>query len=402
MASIIYTCTNKSNTRNERTVAFSNFVASGDTDKNIGLITSITYEHWHSSSLPRGWELSGRLIFGDGTSLTSSSQTLSISGNVVKFTNTFSVSLTSQQWSLLTSIQTLDSRGSTTSNSGYYGADLFWRATASHPMRIIITFDETPPAYYVPDITTFSVQRVNSNGVADDEGSYIATTMKLTFANSSALSIAALRVYYAANAYPIVGESSYIDLTSKISTLMNGVALNSTVITGQWDIKSSWYFAAVLIAGNESDVATSSIARAGGSLHISDQPGGGVCVCGYSTGTTTNPKFESYAPAYFYGGIADFGGTSLVDLVGIQRGITATQRIGSGGTGEFSITFPKAYTSAPTVIANLAGDLTGSSTGHIGVVIVSTSTTGCLIRVGNSSGAAYEPAITWVSIGTMS
>jgi len=399
---IIYTCTNKPNTRNDRSVPFSSFTASGDVGRNIGVITNIAYEHYHSSTHPRGYELRGRLAFGDGTALISDMQLLSISANVPKCVNTFAnLEITGDQWALLTEVQTLDALDSIHNNSAYYGADLYWRATAAQPMRIIITFEEEPPVYYAPDITSFSVQRVNASGAADDEGAYIATTMKLALGLAEGINVAALRVYYAKNAYPVVGESAYIDLTSRIGELLSGVSLNPTILPGDWSIADSWYFAAVFTAGRESDIATSSAARAGGSVHISGQPSGGMCVCGYSTGTTQNPKFESHAPAYFYGGIADFGGTSLRDLVGLQAGQTEAQRIASGATGEFSITFTKAYATPPVVVANFAGDLTGSSTGHLGLVVASVTATGCTIRVGNSSGAAYTPAIAWMAFGTI-
>lgn len=405
MAQIIYTCTNQPNTRNDRVVSIANFTASGDTDKNIGLITKIVYEHYHSSTHPRGYELRGSLVFSDGTALVSDTQLLSINANVPRCVNTFAnPGITGEQWALLTEVQTLDALDSIHNNSGYYGADLYWRATTAQLMRIIISFEEEPPAYYAPDITEFRVVRVDENGYPDDVGARLAATMKLKLGIASGREIAALRIYYAADESPDIAdpETKSIELTGRIDDLLNGASDDTTILPGDgWDVAHTWYFTAVFSVDREKDIFETDVPRAYGSLHISGYHSGGICVCGYSTGTEDEPKFESHAPAYFYEGVADWGKTNLNDLIGLQAGQTEAQRIASGASGEFSITFPKAYAVSPIVTANFAGDLTGSSTGHLGLVIASVTTIGCIVRVGNSSGAAYTPAIAWMAFGTI-
>ena len=298
---ITYTYKGQSNTSGKRSVAFNRFTASGDTGRTIGQITSIKYVHWHTSLGSMNWGLRGRLVFGDGTQLVSDLVYEHINNEVVKYTNTFETMPTAEQWATLTSIQTLDTQDKTT--SGGYSSTLYWRANSTYPMKVIITFIEEPPVVYAPEVQTFQVTRVNADAVPDDEGVYIATSLKLALGDTAGLNSAAVHVYYAADAYPIVGVSPYIDLTSRIADLMNGLYLNTDLIPGEWPAGSSWYFAVVFIAGEENAVSTSSIARAKGSLHVSGQRGGGVCICGYSKGTTANPLFESYAPAHFYGGI---------------------------------------------------------------------------------------------------
>lgn len=298
---IRYRFTDQDNTSGERSVAFSKFIATGDTDKQIGQITSITYVHYHTSDKPMTWNLRGRLMFGDGTYLVSNEVANSISGNVVKYSNTFTDLPTDKQFASLSYVQTLDSSGKTTAG-GYY-AKLYWRANDTYPMELIVTFLEEPPVTYAPKIDTFSLQRCDSNGTPDDEGGYIATTMKISIGDSSGLNDAQLRVYYSANEYPEVGVSQYIDLTSNISGLLSGAINDSSILSGTWSASASWYFVAIFLAGEETSIATASISRGSCSFHISDYPGGGACVGGFSSGTTVSPKFESYAPGYFYGGI---------------------------------------------------------------------------------------------------
>lgn len=300
---ITYTFTGQNNTSGTRSVAFSRFVASGDTGRTIGQITSIQYVHYHSSTDSMSWKLRGRLVLNDGTTFTSNEVNNHISGNIAKYINTFSELPTAEQFANLASVQTLDTQGKTTSG-GYY-ATLYWRAITSYPMQIIVKFIEEPPVVYAPKIEQFQVNRCNASGVKDDEGQYIGTTLKLSTGNSAGLSGAQCRIYYAANAYPEVGVSQYVDVLSKVSinTLISGVGLNTSILNGVWNLGSIWNFAVVFIAGNETAVATSSAARGTTSFHISNDPGGGAAIGGFSTGTSANPKFESYVPAHFYGGI---------------------------------------------------------------------------------------------------
>lgn len=296
---ITYTYTGQDNTSGNRSVAFNRFTASGDTDRTIGQITSLTYEHYHTSTSSMHWGLRGQLTLADGSTLISDQVYNHISGNVVKYVNTFTALPSAEQFAALTSIQTLDTQGKST--AGGYASRLYWRATATYPMRIIVRFIEEPPVVYAPEICSFILKRVNEGGQGDDEGRRVATTLSLALAQPCP--DASLLIYYADNAYPIVGESPCIDLSDRINELLTGLTGDASLIPGDWGAERSWYFALVFTAGKESCVATTSLPRAKGSLHVSGQSCGGVCICGYSSGTHENPLFESYAPARFYAGI---------------------------------------------------------------------------------------------------
>lgn len=299
--SITYTYIGQGNTSATRSVPFSRFKASGDTGRTIGQIREIRYVHYHTSTRPATWALRGRLVFGDGTTITSPSVSKSISGDVVEFVNKFDTLPTAEQFAKLSSVQTLDNDGKTTVGDG--ATKLYWRATDKYKMKIIVKFVEEPPVVFAPSVETFKVQRVNEDSIADDEGKYIATTLKLSIGNAAGLTGAQCRIYYAADAYPQVGASQYVDLTSKISTLITGVSLNTTILTGVWSLSSIWNFAVVFIAGDETAIATGAVARGTVSFHVSGEPGGGAAVGGFSSGTSADPKFESHVPAHFYAGI---------------------------------------------------------------------------------------------------
>ena len=315
---ITYTFTGQDNTSGNRSVALSRFAASGDTDKTIAQITSIQYVHYHTSAGSMRWGLRGRLVLSDGSIFTSDQVYNNIDGDVVRYVNTFTDLPTAEQLialsptqNLLTpeefaaqaTIQTLDTQGKTT--SGGYSSKLYWRATSKYPMQIIISFIDEPPVTYAPKVDRFEVTRCNADGMQDREGEFIAATLKLSVGDAAGLALEGVqcRIYYAANAYPQIGVSQYVDLTSRIPELIGGVELNTDILSGAWNLAHIWNFALVFIVDKETAIATTSAARGTTSLHISGEPGGGAAIGGFSTGTTENPKFESYVPAHLYGGI---------------------------------------------------------------------------------------------------
>lgn len=299
---IIFTYTGQDNTSGSRSVARSKFKKTGDTGRKIGQIKSITYEHWHTSDKAANWALRGRLVFSDGTSITSNTVTHTISGTKVKYTNTFTKLPTPEQFALLKTVQTLDSKGKTTADG--YSAKLYWRANSYNPMRLIVTFIEEQPVVYAPKVDSFSVVRTDASGNPSREGLYIRTSLKLSIGNSAGLSGASCKIYYAADAQPVVGVSQSIDLTSKISSLMTGISNDPNILTGVWNVGNTWFFTAVFATGEEAAVSeVMHVERGTTSMHISGEPGGGVCIGGFSTGTTASPKFESRVPAHFYAGV---------------------------------------------------------------------------------------------------
>lgn len=298
---ITYTYTGQSNTSGARSVAFSKFKKSGDTGRTIGQIKSIKYVHWHTSTKAATWSLRGRLVFANG-SITSPAVSVAIDGDTTKFTNTFTTLPTPEQFATLKTVQTLDSQGKTT--SGGYSATLYWRATSDYKMQIIVTFIGEPPVTYAPKIDAFGVVRCDASGNPSEEGQYIRASLKLSAANNTVPSGASCKIYYAADAQPVVGVSQSIDLTSKISSLMTGVTNDPNILTGVWGVGNTWFFTVVFTAGEE--MASSGVMyveRGTTSMHISGEPGGGVCIGGFSTGTTASPKFESRVPARFYAGV---------------------------------------------------------------------------------------------------
>ena len=152
-----YRFTGQTNVGSARTVDFSKFnIASGDTEHKVAKILGIQYVHWHTSTIPMSWELRGRLMLADGTTIVSDRVTNHISGNVVKFVNTFADPITPEQFAQLEKVQTLDNRDSISGSSYHKERVLYWRATSDHPMDLILTFSD------IPDVQTSGIGSVNS------------------------------------------------------------------------------------------------------------------------------------------------------------------------------------------------------------------------------------------------
>lgn len=150
-----YRYTGRDNTSATRSVDFSSFkVSSGDTEHNIAKILGIQYVHYHTSLGSMTWGLRGRLVLADGTTFVSDRIYNKISGNVVKYTNTFETFPDVEQFAQLEKVQTLDTQGKIT--AGGYSATLYWRANSTYPMDIILTFSD------IPDVQTSGIGSVNS------------------------------------------------------------------------------------------------------------------------------------------------------------------------------------------------------------------------------------------------
>lgn len=150
-----YRYTGQGNVSSARSVAFSKFKVSGNTTSKFAKVVKIQYVHYHTSTRAYDWKLRGRLVLNDGTTFNSDFVTIRISGDTVKFTNTFANLPTPEQFAQIKTVQTLNSNNST---GQLFDGDpkLYWRATSDYPMDIILTFSD------IPDVQTSGIGSVNS------------------------------------------------------------------------------------------------------------------------------------------------------------------------------------------------------------------------------------------------
>lgn len=154
---------------------------------------------------------------------------------------------------------------------------------------------------YLPTIAEFSLERA-TNGLANDEGENVLTTLRLSVADGAITSDMSLKLYYAKNSTATT-SSSCIDLSNKIDSLLTGVTDSTSLIANTFSNGSDWNF--MLVFGDELETTTArfSLARSFANVHMSGCKTGGICCGGFSSATEGNPKFESYYPIFAYGGL---------------------------------------------------------------------------------------------------
>jgi len=231
-----------------------------------------------------------------------------------------------------------------------------------------------------PAITEFSLERA-ADGVSNDEGENVLTTLKLSVGPYGDYSVASLKLYYAENETPTT-SSSYIDLTSKISTLLTGVTDNATIITRTFSNGSNWGFLLWFGDQNENTSAQFSISRSFANVHMSGCKTGGVCCGGFSTATEGNPKFESYYPIFAYGGLepietvypalrsgfstpGDYGGTLVFRRIGKLAIISGSVKLTTAASVATICTLPEGF--VPTTSHYYLAAITGSQIARISV-----------------------------------
>ena len=370
-----------------RNVKLSAFAVSGDTDKSIGQIVSIQYEHYHASTSYKEWALQGGLYYSSSNTFTSDTVTKTIgSSDVVKFVNTFSSLPTASQFETLVSsgyVRTLTGGSYAQTSSPY----LTWRADAARPMRLIVSFYEEPPWVYRPQILSFDLKRGDANGNEDDSGEHALLTLKLGLASTDYQSLCCVKLYYSTG--NVSTESSSVDLSSYISPLLVGVTNNRSYITTTFDADYDWNFLLEFTCEDETAVASAVLQNSKVALHVSEK---GVAIGDQvAKGTASAPTFECHNPAYFYNGLLNVRAGTIGQL-----GSTA-----GGATNDGSVTFDKAFKAGtvPIVVICFNTASTAGAFGRCAVSVMETTNTGFTFRFFNGDTSNRNPGFSYIAFG---
>lgn len=382
-------------TAKRRSIPFGEFSVSGATDKNIGQIVSIRCESCHSSSTYATWTLTDRLVLSDGKTFDSDPVTHYIAKNAqVWFSGSFPNLPTAEEFAQISEVQILDNSGSPESNG-----NLTWKAFPERPISLIVDFYDQPPVKYAPQVTTFAVERVTADGTPNIEGGYIAATIKLALASYAPVSDAVLKLYTSTSANALGAET---DLTGRIPELLNGVALNTTVITGEYSPGTTFYFTLVFFIDKEVATASAQAFRAKAPIHITNY---GVAFGGFSSATESDPKEEFHNPVVFHRGFSVGGGSDMLAAMGIQHGKTDTVTISADKVTEHTVTFPAAFSSAPNVVVSFDSTgkdmTTGGRWDYMTLTVCDITATGFTVRVKNGTSSTFNLPLQWIAIGTM-
>lgn len=156
-------------------------------------------------------------------------------------------------------------------------------------------------AFYAPTVANFDLERC-LNGVPNDEGENLLTTLKLQVSEKARTELLTLKLHYA-EGEAATTQAPSIDLTPHISELLTGVTDSAELITDTFANTGNWNFLLVFGDDYESAGAVLSVPKAFANVHLSGKSTGGVAFGGFSTSEESSPKLECYYPGYFYGGI---------------------------------------------------------------------------------------------------
>ncbi len=145
-----------------------------------------------------------------------------------------------------------------------------------------------------PAINVFTLERAAGDQL-NDEGEDVLASVRISAGPHADISAATLILNYTDGM-----SSGAVDLTDKIPELLEGVADSPTLITQKFSNTNNWRFKLVFGNGTSEASLEYLLPRAFANVHLSGDERGGVCFGGFSHGMGA---FESYYPAFFYGGI---------------------------------------------------------------------------------------------------
>lgn len=395
-----YTYTGQSDWKSgESAVKLSSFAVTGD-KRPITQILSISASWYRKHNTSSTVVHAAELVFSGGTTLKSNGVSKRKDGGTFKIESSFMDMPGAAAWkeSDITLRTTLSTKLD----------HVYWRATTTQPMVLTITYVSSE---FKPNITNAKLYRANSLGAAADDGTYLSFTATLVLEKLGTSGSGTFRIYS--------GDSADATTTQVYSSSVSGSTSGNTVsaapISGltvgsgekKW-FRMEFSYTALTDSGassTETVSATFLIGNVFTNVHLAGVSTGGVRFGGYSTAGDGTPKFECDYPAYLYGGIAQIGNGSgsLLELMGVEHGSIASMTLTGSATSTLNVTFPRAFASAPDVVATFDSSSISSFSGrwdYLTLTVYSITATGFTIRVHNGTSTSFTPGIRWIAVGT--
>ena len=395
-----YTYTGKSGwTAGASSVPFSSFAVSGDT-RPITQILSIgaSWYRYHDTSSTVAH--TADLAFASGAVFKSNAVSQRGDGDIFRIDAIFTTMPAAADW--VESGMTLRTTLSTKQEH------VFWTATAERPMVVTITYTSSE---FKPSISAAKLYRANSLGAAADDGTYLTFTATLAVEKTGTSGSGVFTIYSGDSP---ATATTQVYRKSGIAGSTGGVVVSQAPISGVsvGSGEKKWYrmefsYTALTETGASSTEAVAVAFLIGNvftNVHLARASTGGVRFGGYSTATEGNPKFECDYPAYLYGGIAQIGDGSgdLLALIGVQHGNVSSMTLTGSTTNTLEVNFPRAFASAPDVVATFDSSSISSFSGrwdYLTLTVYNITATGFTLRVHNGTSTTFTPGLRWIAVG---
>lgn len=259
--------------------------------------------------------------------------------------------------------------------------------------------------FYTPKIDNFELIRA-TDGLEDDEGANVLTTIKLSQADGASESAVwnpVCMLHYT----PVVPDSevTQINLTGNIPVLLKGVTKSTTIIQGEISPSNEYQFVLTFEDKYERFIFSFNLSDAFANFALSEY-GEGFSFGGFPKSKPGNPMGESHYPGHFYAGFKTFGGgefcTQSQTALGIQSG--ALENVGgqAGGTcSDHDVTFPTPFAAGtiPVVVVSFRTSSSAPTFGNCTCSVHSKTNTGFTIRFFNGDTSDRSPGFDWIAVG---
>lgn len=395
-----YTYTGKSGwTAGASSVPFSSFAVSGDT-RPITQILSISASWYRYHDTSSTVAHTAELAFASGAVLKSNAVSQRGDGDIFRIDAIFTTMPAAADW--VESGMTLRTTLSTKQEH------VFWTATAERPMVVTITYTSSE---FKPSISAAKLYRANSLGAAADDGTYLTFTATLAVEKTGTSGSGVFTIYSGDSP---ATATTQVYRKSSIAGSTDGVVVSQAPISGvsvgsgekKWYRMEFSYTAQTETGASPTEAVAVAflIGNVFTNVHLAGASTGGVRFGGYSTATEDNPKFECDYPAYFYGGIAQIGDGSgdLLALIGVQHGNVSSMTLTGSTTNTLEVSFPRAFASAPDVVATFDSSSISSFSGrwdYLTLTVYNITATGFTLRVHNGTSTTFTPGLRWIAVG---
>ena len=254
-------------------------------------------------------------------------------------------------------------------------------------------------AWREPSIASLSARRF-LNGAPSPIGTQAAVSLQAALKPGAASGGMACTL-----SWRKVGDAEYSQPVSvPVAGALSGIAEDTALLSAlQMELGSEYDVLAYFGDEFESAKQRFRIAKAHTKFSVAKNAPG-VSVGQHSTASPESPKFECQYPAHFYGGITALSHAHILEMLGVQTGVTGFPSGVPQGWKDVAITFPIPYKQPPLIlIFPQTGNITAANVGsNLLVLLQDTLTaTGFTVRWYNDTTATRYPGARWIAIGEL-
>lgn len=253
-----------------------------------------------------------------------------------------------------------------------------------------------------PSITQLVFKRCTYDKVIDDEGKYILSTIKTSFASSEYKDRFNMTIKQYNNDNGYLMQTITINAgDSRLSQLYDGIVDSDMFFSSFVVIAKEYNYRIVVEIGDEYEKSTLAyvIPATFVNMHLSSAANGGVAFGKLSSATDAEPKFECYYPTIFYDNVK-VQGNGMIENIRCGD-VSPDTFVVSGGQRRVTVQFGVTYSSIPIVTACAYSTALNDDGLNIACCIKGISTTAFTAVLTNNGSTPTSVGLTWIAYGKL-